>query len=587
MSTLDILVLALYCLGLLAIGFAFTRKAAQSRSQMFVAGRQSPWWISGLSAYMTMFSAGTFVVWGGIAYEFGFVAISINMGYGVAAFLVGYLIAGRWQRLGVSTAAEFVNLRFGEKAFQFYTWFKIAFSFTTGLALYGLAKIICPLVLLPAHWFVVDPATVIAGAEVGQLSVTYACVILGVIVVVYTMAGGLWAVLLTDTLQFFVLTLAVVVAVFLSLDRIGGLSAFLEQAPTGFLNFTGGDFTYLFLLGWMLVNAFSLGAEWQFLQRYFCVPRPRDARWALYLFGILYLTLPFLYMAPAMFYRLVTNDADPEEAFILMCQTVLPSGMVGMMIAALFSATASLVSSVLNVYASVLTDDIYIRLIRPNASERETVTAGRVITILVGTYMIAGSIAIPTLTTMRDWIIIFGSLIGPALLLPTIWGLFSRKVTESAVWWCVIANVCASLIFRFGLRSDGWLGDIEFLSGLVALVEANFRVTDLMIGIVTPVSVLGFLEFRAKGEAEGWKRLAALEAKHHKEHKTPDVDTRGPATVIVWCLGFLSFLMLLITLTSSEQRTILATATILLIAMTLAFAPLLRRARAPAVAADK
>ena len=271
MNSIDILIIVIYCLGLLAIGVAFSKKSAQSTSQMFVAGRQSPWWISGLSAYMTMFSAGTFVVWGGIAYEFGLVAVSISMGYAVSAFAVGFFLAGRWRALGVSTAGEYIRLRFGNKPFMFYTWFKVIFSFTTGLALYGLARVICPLILLPSHWLIVDPETVQAGADVGQLSVFWACGILGFIVVAYTMVGGLWAVLLTDTLQFFVLALSVLLAVILGLNHIGGLGEFVRQTPDGFLSFTAGDFTLVFLFGWMLVNAFQLGAEWQFLQRYFCV----------------------------------------------------------------------------------------------------------------------------------------------------------------------------------------------------------------------------------------------------------------------------------------------------------------------------
>ena len=83
-------------------------KRIQSSSDMFSAGNQSPWWIAGLSSFMTMFSAGTFVVWGSIAYEQGLVAIVINLSYGVAALLVGWFVAGRWRRLGVSSAAEFL-----------------------------------------------------------------------------------------------------------------------------------------------------------------------------------------------------------------------------------------------------------------------------------------------------------------------------------------------------------------------------------------------------------------------------------------------------------------------------------------------
>jgi len=77
---------------------------------MFAAGGQSPWWTSGLSAFMTMFSANTFVVWGGIAYKMGLVAVIINLMYGVAALLVGYFVAGRWKNLGIETPAQFIHL---------------------------------------------------------------------------------------------------------------------------------------------------------------------------------------------------------------------------------------------------------------------------------------------------------------------------------------------------------------------------------------------------------------------------------------------------------------------------------------------
>ena len=84
---------------------------------MFSAGGQSPWWVSGLSSFMTMFSAGTFVVWGGIAYQNGLVSVTINMAIGIAAIFVGLFIAHRWQRMGLSTVAEYVAIRFSYKTF--------------------------------------------------------------------------------------------------------------------------------------------------------------------------------------------------------------------------------------------------------------------------------------------------------------------------------------------------------------------------------------------------------------------------------------------------------------------------------------
>src|SRR5690554_3316057 len=121
MGSYDYYTIILYLLGLFAIAFV-SAKRNTNQKDMFAAGGQAPWWVSGLSGYMTAFSAGTFVVWGGIAYKMGFVAIVINMCYGVAALLVGYSIAGKWNRLGVTTPAEYINLRFGKTGLHFYTW---------------------------------------------------------------------------------------------------------------------------------------------------------------------------------------------------------------------------------------------------------------------------------------------------------------------------------------------------------------------------------------------------------------------------------------------------------------------------------
>src|SRR5688572_19111405 len=126
MTTVDYFVLAGYLLGVLAVGSVFGR-VNRSPGEMFAAGGNSPWWVAGLSSFMTMFSAGTFVVWGGIAYKHGLVAVAINLCYGVAALLAGYFVAGRWKALNIRTPAEYVRLRFGVAALHFYTWLMMSF----------------------------------------------------------------------------------------------------------------------------------------------------------------------------------------------------------------------------------------------------------------------------------------------------------------------------------------------------------------------------------------------------------------------------------------------------------------------------
>jgi len=233
MSDIDYAVLTAYLLGIFAIGGFFGRRIKSSKD-MFAAGGQSPWWVSGLSGFMTMFSANTFVVWGGIAYKYGMVAVMINFMYGVAALLVGFFVAGRWKKSGIKTPAEFIQLRYGSRALHFYTWFMTIFRMvSTAGSLYALGMILVALLT--------DGNT--------QLHVLYTAIaVFGGIVVIYTMFGGLWAVLMTDVLQFIVLNLAVLFVVPLAFIKVGGLGAFVNQSPQGFFAPIGGQYTWFFLV---------------------------------------------------------------------------------------------------------------------------------------------------------------------------------------------------------------------------------------------------------------------------------------------------------------------------------------------------
>lgn len=218
MGAEDYIVLVCYLAGTLAVGLYFSRRN-ETASDMFSAGGASPWWVSGLSSFMTMFSAGTFVIWGGIAYKYGLVAVSINMTYGLAALAAGYFVAGRWNELGVKTPAEYVGLRFGPSALQLYTWTLIVFRLvTTAVALYALS-------VLVAATMPVSESNLFRDASTGNVSVTVLIILFGFVAVCYTMIGGLWAVLMTDVLQFIVLNLSVIFIIaltFLKIDDLGG-----------------------------------------------------------------------------------------------------------------------------------------------------------------------------------------------------------------------------------------------------------------------------------------------------------------------------------------------------------------------------
>ena len=549
MTNLDYLVLMGYIVGVFTVGGIFSARVKDS-ADMFAAGGQSPWWVSGLSGFMAMFSAGTFVVWGGIAYKHGIVAISINMCYGVAALLVGYILAGRWQKMGLKTPAEYVELRFGRKAIHFYTWVMMAYRLTgVGVALYSLAVLLVALVPLEAGNPFRDPVT-------GNLALKWAVLLFGSVVTIYTVGGGLWAVLMADVLQFIVLNMAVAFVVPLCFMKIGGVGQFIRTAPDGFFWPTTSEFTWFFLAGWCAIHFFMVGAEWAFVQRFICVPTATHARKSAYLFGGLYLVSPFLWMLPPMLYRTIDPGANPEQAYILACRRVLPPGMMGLMMAAMVSATASMVSAQLNVFAGVLTNDFYRRLFRPEASEARLVGVGRIMTVLLAGVLIGVALVVPYAGGAEKVILSVTALMVGPLLLPSVWGLFSRRVTQRCIWPTAGVSFAVGALVKFGLSEQGFLSGVESLDSLRTWIQANLRTVEAFVGVVLPVLVLSAIELASHGTSEGFEKVAAKTREH--VHRPKPKMSRLPALVVSWVIGFCSLLMGLLAAVNQEQRQVLA-----------------------------
>ena len=430
MTTPDWTVLTLYLAGTVFVG-VFLGRFIKNSSDMFAAGGQSPWWLSGLSAFMTMFSANTFVVWGGIAYEHGLVAVVINLCYGIAAIAAGFTVAGKWKKMGIGTPAEYIDLRFGRSALHFYTWFMMVFRIVgTGGALYAIARL---------------TLAVIGGPDSGMAGAN-----LNVAILIFALDRGWlhhdwWPVGGSDDgypavhhteLGGFVCHPAVV-------GRTGGFGNFLEQVPDGFLSATNDQYTFLFLAGWVAIHYFMIGAEWAFVQRYLCVPSPKDARKSTFLFGGLYLFSPFLWLLPPLLWRVqqpipegvdaATVTQMAETAYILSCKAVLPIGMLGLMLAALFSATASMISSQLNVFSGVLTENIY-KPLAQNPSEKQLVRMGRVFTCVLGVTVAGIAIATPYLGGAAKMIIAVTQVMVTPLLAPTLLALFLPRLGVATIW---------------------------------------------------------------------------------------------------------------------------------------------------------
>ena len=431
MHTFDFITIFIFAAIVLITGISFAKAGGKDMKSFFAAGGAVPWWINGLSLFMGFFSAGTFVVWGSIAYTHGAVSLSIQWTMAIGGLIVGCIIAPMWRRTNTMTVAEYITLRLGKKVQKTYTYLFLLISlFTSGSFLYPVAKIV----------------SVAADFNL------YSCILLlGGISIIYVAIGGLWAVVVTDVLQFIILTAAVIIVVPLSLDKIGGISEFFTAAPDTFFNLVNSEYTWGFIIAFGIYNLFFLGGNWAYVQRYTSVRTPRDAQKVGWLFSALYVISPVLWMLPPMIYRIYNPElaglAD-EGAYLMMCKTALPAGMLGMMLGGMIFATASSLNATLNISSGVFTNDIY-KYLRPNSSDKELIKVARISTIGFGVLAVVVALLIPAMGGIVNVVISLGALTGVPLYFPVIWTLFSRRQTTRSVVFTTLICLTVNAIFKF------------------------------------------------------------------------------------------------------------------------------------------
>ena len=449
-----------------------------------------------MSTYMTLFSASTFVIWGGVAFRSGFVAVLIGNILGFASFFVGRYLSGKWREMKIKSPGEYLTIRFGKRSLNFYTLLGIiGRGFHTAVALYAIAIVMSTLMTLPQGHFMADAS--------GHLAVSWAIVILGVITLLYTILGGFLAVLMTDVIQFGVLITVVIFMIPLSINAIGGLDNFVAGAPEGYFTPVSAEYPWFWLILWFFVNSFTIGGDWPFVQRYISVPTVSDARKSTYLVGALYLLTPLIWYFPAMVFRQIEPTANPEQAYILMSDHVLMKGMLGVMLAAMVSATLSTVSGTLNVFANVFTYDIYGQK-HPEVGEKGLIRIGRIFTFAFGAAIIALALLIPYAGGAEKVVVtILTMIIGP-LYIPSVWGVFSKRLTQKHLLTAMIITYACGifgLAFKF---SDAVRANFEWI---------NPNVLESVIGTVVPVILLSIMELWAKRKGTidpGYARVQAI-----------------------------------------------------------------------------
>lgn len=505
MTGIDYLVIILFSLLIIFIGLSFSRKSGSDMVSFFAAGGSVPWWINSLSLFMGFVSASTFVVWGSIAYASGWVAISIQWAMSVAGLVTGFFIAPKWHKTKSLTAAEYICNRLGINTQKIYSYiYLFIMVFLKGVCLYAVALILQVATGISLYWWVG---------------------LLGTIVILYTTFGGLWAVVVTDVLQFIILISAGLILLPLSFEKVGGISSFVDaihaQQLPDFFSLSDHKYTVSFLLGFLFYNIFYLGGQWSFIQRYTSVASPNDSKKVGILFGVFYVFSPVIWMLPPMIYRAINPSLvgiESEQAYMQMAKTALPSGMLGLITISLIFATNSSVQGFLNISAGVITNDLF-KHIYPQSSEKLLMRVARVATLAMGVVVIVMGMLVPLMGGATNVILSVASITGGAMYFPLIWTLFSKRQNSYTVLATTILALAVSLAYKF----------------VVPSVTGNSlsRAAEMVMGVLVPISLIALFEIwlrlkkRPITEYENYQRYLLVKETSKVEQNNAIVDSEG------------------------------------------------------------
>jgi len=491
LSTLDWTIVAAYFALSLVVGLWVSRQAGQDTKSFFLAGRNMPWWLLGVSMVATTFSTDTPNLVTDLVRQNGVSGNWAWWAFLLTGMLTVFVYAKLWRRSGVLTDIEFYELRYSGKAAAFLRGFR---------ALY-LGLVFNVLVMATVSLAAVKFGEIVLGLP-GWMTLTIACSI----TLAYSALGGLKAVIITDFVQF---TLAMIGSVWamlyiLDLPEIGGLSNLISHINVSDKLALIPDFSDPNM--WVPVMLVPLAVQWwasyypgaepggggYIAQRMFSAKDESNAVAATFLFNVAHYALrPWPWILIALSSLIVFPElADIQRAFPNLSAdklghdvaypamlTLLPSGLLGLVAASLIAAFMSTMSTQLNLGASYLVNDFYHRFINKNASEKQLVQIGRLFTVL--SIILGGGLGLMLTSAGQAFTLLLMIGAGTGLIYILRW--FWWRINAYTEIVAMVSSIIIAGYFNFGESSlEGWQKIVigAFLTTIVWVVATYFTPPD-------------------------------------------------------------------------------------------------------------
>ena len=554
MRTIDWVIVAGYMALTLALGLYLARRASGSMVDFFVGGRNLPWWLAGTSMAATTFSIDTPLYVAGVVGTRGIAGNWEWWAYGVAHVVMIYLFARLWRRAEVVTDNELTELRYGGnpaatlRAVKGFLFAVVIGSIGAGYAMLAMVKVVDALQVFPS-----------LGLEVGDNGKIWAIIAVSVLVLAYASAAGLWGVVATDFFQFFLALAGAIAVAWVAVANVGGLGDVVRsaQANTGFdaLSFTpftfGGDgnwiswsktagitastfFAYVAVLWWAFRRSDGGG---EFIQRLSATRNEHDAEKAAWFFNVMHYvvrTWPWILVALVAL-ALYPELEDKELGYPMLMLDFLPAGVLGLVVASLLAAFMSTMSTLINWSASYMTNDLYARFIRPEATQKELVRAARIASVLVTAIAGFAAFQADSIATVYRLILAVGT--GPGLVLILRW--FWWRINA----WAELSAMVAGFIVGFLTSIDNPIYSLRIDDfGIRLMVTAG-----ITLAIWVPVMLLTKPENDEKLDAfyrrvrpggPGWKRQRERTGLAPAQDMKKDLQRIGAGIMILYGLMF-------------------------------------------------
>ncbi|NXT06356.1 SC5A9 protein, partial [Prunella fulvescens] len=465
----DIVVVVLYFVFILAVGIWSSVRASRGTvGGYFLAGRSMSWWPIGASLMSTDVGSGSFIGLAGTAAAGGIAVGGFEWNAIWPLLALGWIFVPVYIAAGVVTMPEYLKKRFGGQRLQIY-------MSVLSLILYIFTRI---------------STDIFAGALFIQTALGWniylSTVVLLAVTAVYTIAGGLTAVIYTDVLQTVIMVLGALVLMFIGFDKVGWYEGLKEKYSTAIPKITvpntdchlpRADAFHLFRdpitgdLPWPgLVFGLTVVALWCWctdqvmVQRSLSAKNLSHAKGGSVLAGYLKLFPVFFLVMPGMISRALFPDevacVDPEMckricgtavgcsniAYPKMVIELMPDGLRGLMIAVMMAALMSSLTSVFNSSSTLFVVDIWQR-VRRQASEQELMIVGRVFTLIL---VVISILWIPIIQSANsgklfDYIQSIGSYLSPPITALFILAIFCKRINEPGAFWGLVVGLAAGL----------------------------------------------------------------------------------------------------------------------------------------------